>query len=137
MSSKYESAGSPIFPAKIAFNPDCFKTWKIRDAVVLFPLVPVTPIIFPLNNSKKSSKLVEIIVWVSLTFSKIVSLIPGVTKESLIREQMKMSHLEAAMQLQRQKSILFSRLWYIDFSVLYGLENTIFQGRLGRGLPSC
>ena len=37
-------------------------------------------------------------------------LIPGVTKESLIREQMKMSHLEAAMQLQRQKSILFSRL---------------------------
>lgn len=37
-------------------------------------------------------------------------LLPGVKRESLIREQMRIPHLEAAKQLQTQKSILFNRI---------------------------
>lgn len=35
---------------------------------------------------------------------------PGVTKDSLIQEQMKLSHIEAALKLQEEKSKLFNRM---------------------------
>ena len=66
--------GMPIFPTNIVFGKNCFKIVYVRLEVVLFPLVPVIPIIW-LDKIFINSSVCEVILFVSTIFLSIT--IPG------------------------------------------------------------